>query len=140
MWGFSHLERKLLILQGKVFCPRLQKIVDINCRLVYNRCMKSEREKKIMRKVKEKTLVEKLGAASGWIGMLLIHGATLPTTLGVIMGYSDKVPPVSMVVLVWSGLMLFLFRAIVNKDTLYIVSNAVGFFFNSILLALIVFK
>jgi hypothetical protein len=72
--------------------------------------------------------------------MILIHGATLPTTLGVIMGYSDKVPPFSMVVLIWSGLMLFLFRAIVQKDMLYIVSNAVGFFFNSILLALIVFK
>jgi hypothetical protein len=56
------------------------------------------------------------------------------------MGYSDKVPPFSMVVLIWSGLMLFLFRAIVQKDMLYIVSNAVGFFFNSILLALIVFK
>ena len=93
-----------------------------------------------MRKVKTKTTIEKFGAVSGWIGMLLIHGATLPTTLGVILGYSDKVPPISMVLLVWSGLMLFLFRAIVNKDMLYIVSNAVGFFFNSILLALIVFN
>ena len=107
---------------------------------MYNSSMKSERENKNMRKVKEKTLVEKLGGISGWIGMILIHGATLPTTLGVIMGYSDKVPPFSMVVLIWSGLMLFLFRAIVQKDMLYIVSNAVGFFFNSILLALIVFK
>jgi hypothetical protein len=107
---------------------------------MYNSSMKSERENKNMRKVKEKTLVEKLGGISGWIGMILIHGSTLPTTLGVIMGYSDKVPPFSMVVLIWSGLMLFLFRAIVQKDMLYIVSNAVGFFFNSILLALIVFK
>lgn len=81
-----------------------------------------------------------MGAISGWVGMILIHGATLPTTLGVILGYSDKVPPVSMVILVWTGLMLFLFRAIVQKDTLYIVSNALGFFFNSILLALIVFR
>ena len=85
-------------------------------------------------------MIEKLGSLSGWVGMVLIHGATLPTTLGVIAGYSDRIPPVSMVILVWSGLMLFLFRAIVQKDTLYIVSNAVGFFFNSILLALIVFK
>ena len=85
-------------------------------------------------------MIKKLGALSGWIGMILIHGATLPTTLGVILGYSDKVPPISMVMLVWTGLMLFLFRAIVQKDTLYIVSNSLGFFFNSILLALIVFK
>lgn len=87
----------------------------------------------------EKT-IKKLGALSGWVGMILIHGATLPTTLGVILGYTDKTPPISMVILVWSGLMLFLFRAVVQKDTLYIVSNAIGFFFNSILLALIVFK
>ena len=85
-------------------------------------------------------VIKKLGSLSGWVGMVLIHSATLPTTLGVILGYSDKTPPVSMVILVWTGLMLFLFRAIVQKDTLYIVSNAVGFFFNSILLALIVFK
>jgi uncharacterized protein with PQ loop repeat len=85
-------------------------------------------------------MIKKLGALSGWVGMVLIHGATLPTTLSVILGYSSTVPPVSMVLLVWTGLFLFLIRAIVNKDTLYIVSNAVGFFFNSILLALIVFK
>jgi len=85
-------------------------------------------------------VIKKLGSVSGWLGMILIHSATLPTTLGVIMGYSDKTPPISMVIFVWTGLMLFLFRAIVQKDTLYIVSNAVGFFFNSILLALIVFK
>jgi hypothetical protein len=85
-------------------------------------------------------MIKKLGALSGWVGMVLIHGATLPTTLGVILGYSSTVPPISMVLLVWTGLFLFLIRAIVNKDTLYIVSNAVGFFFNSILLALIVFK
>jgi hypothetical protein len=90
--------------------------------------------------MKNENTIKKLGALSGWLGMVLIHGATLPTTLGVILGYSNNVPPVSMVILVWSGLMLFLFRAIMQKDTLYIVSNAVGFFFNSILLALIVFK
>ena len=78
--------------------------------------------------------------ACGWIGMLLIHSATLPVTIGIILGYNSNLPPVSMVLLVWSGLFLFLVRAIGNNDKLYIISNAVGFFFNSILLALIVFK
>ena len=72
--------------------------------------------------------------------MLLIHGATLPTTLSVILGYSTNLPPASMVLLVWTGLFLFLIRAVAQNDKLYIVSNAIGFFFNSILLALIVFK
>ena len=81
----------------------------------------------------------KFSELAGWIGMVLIHSATLPVTLSVILGHSSQLPPVSMVLLVWTGLFLFLVRAIGNNDKLYIVSNAVGFFFNSILLALIVF-
>lgn len=75
----------------------------------------------------------------GWIGMCLIHGATIPVTVANILGWSDKLPPLSMILLVWGGLALFLWRAIDRKDMLYIVSNAVGFVLNSILLALIVF-
>ena len=81
-----------------------------------------------------------LSEACGWIGMVLIHAATLPTSLGVILGYNDRLPPVSMVLMVWAGLFLFLIRAIGRNDRLYIISNAVGFFFNSVLLALIVFR
>lgn len=83
---------------------------------------------------------EKFGAVAGWVGMVLIHGATLPVTIKNILGISTAMPPIEMVLLVWTGLFLFLIRAIANRDTLYIVSNAIGFFFNSILLALIVFK
>tara|TARA_B100000287_G_scaffold59635_1_gene52289 strand:- start:263 stop:529 length:267 start_codon:yes stop_codon:yes gene_type:complete len=83
--------------------------------------------------------IKKVSEFGGWIGMILIHGATIPTTMSVILGYSSELPPLSMVLLVWTGLFLFLLRAIVIKDTLYIVSNAIGFFFNTILLALIVY-
>ena len=83
--------------------------------------------------------VKTISEIGGWIGMILIHGATVPTTLSVILGYSSELPPLNMVLLVWSGLFLFLLRAIVAKDTLYIVSNAIGFLFNTILLALIVY-
>jgi hypothetical protein len=75
----------------------------------------------------------------GWVGMCLIHSATIPVTVANILGWSDRLPPLSMVLLVWAGLALFLWRAIDRKDTLYIVSNAIGFVLNSILLALIVF-
>lgn len=76
----------------------------------------------------------------GWIGLVLIHGATIPTTLGIVMGYSENMPPMNMVLMVWTGLFLFLIDAFKKRDMLYIISNAIGFFFNSILLALIVFK
>jgi len=45
--------------------------------------------------------------ACGWIGMVLIHAATLPTSLGVILGYSDRLPPLSMVLMVWSDCFCF---------------------------------
>ena len=83
--------------------------------------------------------VKTISEIGGWIGMILIHGATVPTTMSVILGYSSDLPPLSMVLLVWSGLFLFLLRAIVARDTLYIVSNTIGFFFNTILLTLIVY-
>ncbi len=83
--------------------------------------------------------VKTISEIGGWIGMILIHGATVPTTMSVILGYSSDLPPLNMVLLVWSGLFLFLLRAVVAKDPLYIVSNAIGFFFNTILLTLIVY-
>ena len=83
--------------------------------------------------------VKTISEIGGWIGMIMIHGATVPTTMSVILGYSSDLPPLSMVLLVWSGLFLFLLRAIVARDTLYIVSNTIGFFFNTILLTLIVY-
>jgi hypothetical protein len=82
----------------------------------------------------------KLANLSGWVGMILIHGATLPTTLSIIFGHSTTLPPLSMILLIWSGLFLFLISAVANKNLLYIVSNSIGFFFQSVLLALIVFK
>lgn len=82
---------------------------------------------------------KRIAEACGYVGMVLIHGATLPPTLKVILGYATALPPIEMVLLVWSGLFLFLIRAVAQSDKLYILSNAIGFFFNSVLLALIVF-
>jgi hypothetical protein len=78
--------------------------------------------------------------AAGWIGMVLIHSATLPTTIKAALGYEVTMPPISMVLLVWAGLFLFLLRAIGINDRLGVASNAIGFLANTLLLALIVFK
>jgi hypothetical protein len=77
---------------------------------------------------------------AGYIGMILVHAAIIPTTVMNIMGWSDKLPPLSMVLLIQLGLALFLIRAIANKDTLYTISNGFGFVTQTILLAIIVFK
>ena len=82
----------------------------------------------------------KLAEIGGWIGMVLIHGATIPTSLAVIMGWSDHLPPLDMILMVWVGLLLFFFRALARFDWLYLVSNAIGFTLNTIILALILVR
>ena len=72
--------------------------------------------------------------------MVLIHGATIPTSGSVIMGWSSDLPPLDMVLLIWSGVFLFFIRALALIDWLYLVSNAVGFFLQSVLLAIILYQ
>jgi hypothetical protein len=86
------------------------------------------------------SMKNKIAEIGGWIGMVLIHGATIPTSLAVIMGWSDHLPPLDMILMVWVGLMLFFFRALARFDWLYLVSNAIGFTLNTIILALILVR
>ena len=86
------------------------------------------------------SMKNKLAEIGGWIGMVLIHGATIPTSLAVIMGWSDHLPPLDMILMVWVGLLLFFFRALARFDWLYLVSNAIGFTLNTIILALILMR
>ena len=76
---------------------------------------------------------------AGWLGMACIHGATVPVSLRAIAGGATALPPLEMVLMIWAGLALFLLNAIANKNTLYIVSNGVGFALQTLLLTLIVF-
>ena len=77
---------------------------------------------------------------AGWLGMILIQSSTLPVTYNVLMGNSTHVPPFSMIFLVWSGIILYLIRAIIQKDIVHITSNTIGFVTQSALMALVVFK
>ena len=86
------------------------------------------------------TMIKTLAEIGGWVGMVLIHGATIPTSVSVIMGWSSDLPPLDMVLLIWSDLFLFFLRALARFDWLYLVSNAVGFFLQSVLLAIILFQ
>ena len=73
----------------------------------------------------------------GWAGVVMLQGATLPSMIGRLTGQGADLPPVSMVLMVWMGLLLYLARAVRQKDVVYITSNAIGFFLNSVLLYLI---
>ena len=76
----------------------------------------------------------------GWIAVILLHLATIPTELAVLTGLTEKMPPVDMVLFSWAGLFCFFLKATVQKDLLNIVTIGLGFFVQAAMLALIVFK
>lgn len=76
----------------------------------------------------------------GWIAVILVHMATIPTLVAVLTGLTEKMPPVDMVGLMWLGLFFFFVRSVIAKDLLNIITIGFGFFVQAMLCALIIFK
>lgn len=76
----------------------------------------------------------------GWLAVLFIHGTTIPSVLGLLLGVSDKLPSIDVVAFLWGSLVLLFIKALINKDTLNIVTISVGFMIQAALLGLLVFK
>jgi hypothetical protein len=51
----------------------------------------------------------------GWLAVILIHCATIPTLLALLTGLSDNVPNLDIVLFMWAGLVLLFMRAVVPK-------------------------
>jgi hypothetical protein len=90
------------------------------------------------------SIIENIGHLSaetlGWIGVILVHLATIPTLVAVLTGLTEKLPPVDMIALMWLGLFTFFVRSVIAKDLLNIITIGFGFFVQSMLMALIIFK
>ena len=76
----------------------------------------------------------------GWIGLVLLHAALIPTFLAVMAGVSDKMPPIDLVLFIWAALVTFFVRAAILKDTVNVLTIGVGFIVNAVFMALILFK
>jgi uncharacterized protein with PQ loop repeat len=76
----------------------------------------------------------------GWIAVILLHLATIPTMIAILTGLTEKMPPVDLVLFSWAGLFCFFIKATIQKDLLNIVTIGFGFFVQAALLALVVFK
>ena len=86
------------------------------------------------------TLTVATAETISWIGIVLIHAATIPTMISIMSGLSDKMPPVDLIMFIWAGLSLLFVRAVILKDMLHIVTIGAGFIIHASLLALILFK
>jgi len=76
----------------------------------------------------------------GWVAVLFLHGATLPGLLALMTGLTDKPPPVDVVLMIWTGLLLLFAKAAVQKDMLNIVTIGLGFMVQALMMILIFFK
>ena len=76
----------------------------------------------------------------GWLAIIVINCATIPTLLALMTGLSDKVPSLDMVMFLWASLFLLFGRAIVLKDMLNIITISVGFMIQASLMAMVLFK
>ena len=76
----------------------------------------------------------------GWLAVVLIHCATIPTLLALLTGLSDNVPNLDIVLFMWAGLVLLFIRSVVLKDALNIITIGTGFIIQAVIMAMILFK
>jgi hypothetical protein len=76
----------------------------------------------------------------GWLAVVVIHCATIPTLLALLTGLSDTVPNLDIVLFMWTGLVLLFFRAVVMRDMLNIITVGLGFIVQATIMAMILFK
>lgn len=76
----------------------------------------------------------------GWLAVLFIHGATIPPVVGLLLGVSDRLPSIDVVLFMWTGLVLMFIRSLILKDMLNIITIGIGFMVQATLLGFLVFK
>jgi hypothetical protein len=76
----------------------------------------------------------------GWLTIVLLHLASIPTLIAVLMAQSDKLPPVDLMIFVWSALITFFFKSLIEKNYLYTATICIGFAAQTVIMSLILFK
>ena len=76
----------------------------------------------------------------GWLTIVLLHFASIPTLLAVLLAQNDKLPPVDLMIFVWSGLITLFFKSLIERNFLYIATICLGFAAQTVIMSLILFK
>lgn len=76
----------------------------------------------------------------GWLAVIVIHSATIPSLLAVMAGLTDRMPSADIVLLGWTGLALLFLKAAVQRDLLNLITIGLGFMIQATLMVLIFFK
>lgn len=76
----------------------------------------------------------------GWLSIVLLHLSTVPTLMAVLMAQSDRMPPVDLIIFVWSALITMFFKALIERNSFYIATIGVGFAAQTVIMSLILFR
>lgn len=76
----------------------------------------------------------------GWITIVLMHFAAIPTLVAVLLAQSDKLPPVDLMIFVWAALTTLFFKSLIERNFLYLATICMGFLAQTVLMGLILFK
>jgi hypothetical protein len=76
----------------------------------------------------------------GWITIVLLHFAAIPTLASVLLAQNDKLPPVDLMIFVWAALTTLFFKSLIERNFLYVSTICVGFIAQVVLMGLILFK
>jgi hypothetical protein len=76
----------------------------------------------------------------GLLAIVLAHFSSVPTLMAVLLGQSDKLPPVDLMLFVWASLIALFFKSLIEKNSLYVATIALGFVAQTVMMSLILFK
>ena len=96
----------------------------------------TEDVKKFFREKSSKVSVDVLN----WIAVLCLHSSTIPSLLALMTGLTDSPPPVDVVLMVWTGLILLFIKSAIQRDTLILMTIGLGFVIQSVMMMLLFFK
>lgn len=75
-----------------------------------------------------------------WLTIVVLHCTTVPSLLALMAGMTDKAPGIDVVLFVWGSLVLMFARSMLLKNTINIATNGIGFIFQAVMMALVLFK
>jgi hypothetical protein len=78
--------------------------------------------------------------ALGFIAIVLLHFASVPTFLSVLSAKTDILPPIDVMIFIWAALSTLFVKALLEKDNLYISVICAGFIAQTVMMGLIILK
>jgi hypothetical protein len=78
--------------------------------------------------------------ALAWLASITLHCSTIPTLLAIMSGLSDKPMPTDIILFVYAALVLLFCTAVITRNLLNMITIALGFVVQSVLMSLILFK